>query len=236
MTKIALVIPARDEEACIQSVVRDFLAAQNKEGSSWFDEIVVGDNGSGDHTAALARQAGATVIHEARPGYGSACLAALAHLRTRPEGPPEFVVFADGDGSNDPRDLAALTEPLLRGYADLVIGVRGYPEDRSSMSFTQRFGNRLACALMRPVARVAYQDLGPYRAIRWQALERLGMCDPNYGWTVEMQLKAVKHGLRVREVLVRNHDRIGGASKVSGTVRGVLGAGYKIISTIARYR
>lgn len=104
------------------------------------------------------------------------------------------------------------------------------------MTFPQRFGNRLACSLMRPVAQVAYADLGPFRALRWEALSRLGMEDPNYGWTVEMQLKAVRHGLRIREVVVRNHARIGGRSKVSGTVKGVVGAGYKIIGTILRYR
>jgi glycosyltransferase involved in cell wall biosynthesis len=236
MTKISLVIPARDEEQCIEAVVRGFVNAQDPRGTPWLDEVVVGDNGSLDATAARARAAGATVVHEPRPGYGSACLAALAYLRTRPQGPPAVVVFADGDGSNDPQDLGVLLEPLLKGYADFVIGARSRPEDRSAMSFPQRFGNRLACTLMRPVAHVAYQDLGPYRAIRWSALERLGMCDPNYGWTVEMQLKAVKAGLRVREVLVRNHARIGGQSKVSGTVKGVVGAGYKIIFTILRYR
>lgn len=236
MIRISLVIPARDEAECIGSVVAGFVGARNESGAPWFDEVVVADNGSRDQTGALAQKAGATVVFEARPGYGSACLAALDLLRARRAGPPEIVVFADGDGSNDPADLSALLEPIRKGYADLVIGARARPEDRASMSFTQRFGNRLACSLMRPMAKVAYTDLGPYRAIRWVSLEKLGMADRNYGWTVEMQLKAVRFGLRIREVTVRNHDRLGGRSKVSGTVRGVAGAGYKIISTILRYR
>lgn len=236
MTSIALVIPARDEEACIQPVVAGFLNARDERGQPWLQVIVVADNGSRDRTAAIASAAGAVVVHEPRPGYGSACLAALRHLEERPEGPPEIVVFADGDGSNDPSDLGPLLEPLRRGYADLVIGVRTRPEDQAAMTMPQRFGNRLACALMRPVAHVAYSDLGPYRAIRWSSLTRLEMQDPNYGWTVEMQLKAVRHGLRIREVQVKNHARLAGESKVSGTLRGVAGAGYKIIGTILRYR
>lgn len=236
MLEVSLVIPARDEEDCIAPVVSGFVQARMPSGAPWFDEVIVADNGSRDRTGELARQAGATVVFEGRPGYGSACLAALDFLRKRSAGPPDIVVFADGDGSNDPEDLERLLEPIARGYADLVIGARIRPEDRSSMSFTQRFGNRLACELMKPMAQVAYTDLGPYRAIRWSSLEQIGMADRNYGWTVEMQLKAVRFGLRVREVPVKNHDRIGGRSKVSGTVRGVVGAGYKIISTILRYR
>lgn len=236
MSRIALVIPARDEEACIEAVVSGFVGARDPRGAPWLESVVVADNGSRDRTAELARAAGAVVVHEPRPGYGRACLAALRHLSERPGGPPELVVFADGDGSNDPGDLGRLLEPLLSGYADLVIGVRTRAEDQAAMTLPQRFGNRLACALMRPVAHVAYSDLGPFRAIRWAALARLEMQDPNYGWTVEMQLKAVRHRLRIREVVVKNHPRLAGESKVSGTVRGVAGAGYKIIGTILRYR
>lgn len=198
--------------------------------------MVVADNRSKDGTARIAEGAGAKVVYEPRVGYGSACLRALAHLRDRAAAPPEIVVFADGDGSNDPADLVRLVSPIARGELDLVIGARGRRGDPGALTFPQHFGNVLASRMMNALYGMRSTDLGPYRAIAWPALERLRMQDPNYGWTVEMQIKAAKHGLRVGEVDVQNHARTAGRSKVSGTVRGVVGAGVKIIGTILKYR
>jgi glycosyltransferase involved in cell wall biosynthesis len=196
-------------------------------------ERVVVDNGSTDGTAAVARAAGATVVFEPRRGYGAACLAGLAHLR---EHPPEVVAFIDADASDDPADLPDVLAPILEGRADLVVGsrVRGEPAP-GSLTVPQVLGNRLAVALLAFLFGVRYTDLGPFRAIRWAALERLGMRDRGYGWTVEMQARAARSGVRAVEVPVRYRRRIG-RSKISGTVRGVLGAGTKILLTIARVR
>jgi glycosyltransferase involved in cell wall biosynthesis len=232
--RISMVIPAFDEEGAIGDVVSGFLSVE-RDGKRLLEELVVADNRSTDRTAEIARQRGATVVREERPGYGSACLRGLAHLRERPSGPPEIVVFADGDGSNDPSDLLHLVQSIEAGESDLVIGARTRTADPGSLNLPQRFGNALATRLMNALYHVHYTDLGPFRAIRWPALERIEMQDPNYGWTVEMQIKAAK-SLRIREIDVKNHARTAGKSKVSGTVRGVVGAGVKILSTIARYR
>jgi glycosyltransferase involved in cell wall biosynthesis len=196
-------------------------------------DVVVVDNGSTDGTAAVARAAGATVVREPRRGYGAACLAGLAHLRERP---PELVAFLDADASDDPAQLPEVLAPLLEGRADLVVGsrVRGVPAP-GSLTLPQVLGNRLAVALLVLLFGVRFTDLGPFRAIRWAALERLGMRDRGYGWTVEMQARAARAGLRAVEVPVRYRRRIG-RSKISGTVRGVFGAGAKILLTIARVR
>jgi glycosyltransferase involved in cell wall biosynthesis len=196
--------------------------------------VVVADNGSRDGTAGVARAHGATVVGEPRRGYGAACLAALAWLRTRP---PDVVAFLDADGSSDPAQLPRLLTPLRDGHADLVIGSRARGRaEAGSLTPVQRFGNRLASALLRLLWRSRTTDLGPFRAIRWAALERLGMRDRDYGWTVEMQARAARAGLRVIEVPVDWRRRTAGKSKVSGTVRGVFGAGWKILFTIARVR
>jgi glycosyltransferase involved in cell wall biosynthesis len=195
--------------------------------------VVVVDNGSSDDTAAVARAAGATVVSEPRRGYGAACLAGLAHLRAHP---PEAVVFLDADASDDPAQLPEVLAPLIEGRADLVIGsrVRG-GHAPGSLTLAQVLGNRLAVALLGLLFGVRYTDLGPFRAIRWSALEALGMRDRGYGWTVEMQARAARAGLRAVEVPVRYRRRIG-RSKISGTVRGAVGAGSKIVFTIARVR
>jgi glycosyltransferase involved in cell wall biosynthesis len=224
---VAVVIPALDEEASVGHVVASL-------PRSGIDEIVVCDNGSRDRTAEVARAAGATVVSAPRRGYGSACLAGLAHLRARPAGPPSIVAFVDADGSDLPAELPLLLAPLLEGRADLVVGSRvlGAAEP-GALTLPQRFGNRLAAFLLRRLYGAATTDLGPFRAIRWAALERLDLRDPDYGWTVEMQARALRAGLVTLEVPVTYRRRVG-RSKISGTVRGVAGAGTKILWTIAR--
>jgi glycosyltransferase involved in cell wall biosynthesis len=227
---VSVVIPALDEEGAIGHVVRDLLAVGG------LDEVVVADNGSTDRTEQVAREAGAVVVSAPKRGYGAACLAGLAYLRERDAGPPDIVVFVDGDGSNVASELPALIKPIQDGDAELVIGSRKRFADPDSLTFPQRFGNDLATFLLRRIYRMSYTDLGPFRAITWDALERIGMVDEDYGWTVEMQIKAAKLQVPVREVDVHNKGRIAGKSKVAGTVRGVVGAGYKILWTIFRYR
>ena len=225
--RATLIIPALDEEANIGGVVAGFLA------TGLLERVIVADNGSRDRTAAVAREAGAVVVDAPVRGYGSACLVALAEARRL--GPPDVVVFADGDGACAPADLSALLAPLARDEAELVIGSRVRRSDPGALTATQRFGNGLAVALLRVLHGARATDLGPYRAIHWAALERLSMVDPNYGWTIEMQVKAVRRGLHIVEVPVRYHRRRGGESKVSATIKGSIGAGAKILYTILRH-
>jgi rSAM/selenodomain-associated transferase 1 len=216
---IAVVIPALNEEQAIGKVIADI--------PDWVDDIVVADNGSTDRTAEVARAHGARVVHEARRGYGSACLTAIAALDQ-----PRIVVFLDADHSDHPEEMDALVDPIIGGEAEMVIGSRFLGScEPGALTPQQRFGNRLACKLIGWFWGVGYTDLGPFRAIRYDSLESLEMCDPNYGWTVEMQVKAAQQRLRVREVPVSYRARVG-KSKVSGTVRGVVGAGTKILYTI----
>ena len=231
MMNVAILLPALDEEAALPGV----LATVPRAGDGWrIREIVVVDNGSIDRSAAVARVAGATVIAEPRRGYGAACLAGLAHLRVQP---PDVVVFLDADGSDDPSELSALLEPIVEGSAQLVIGSRVLGErEAGALTPVQHFGNVLAAFLMRALFGGRFTDLGPFRAIRWDALEALAMRDRDYGWTVEMQARALVAGLACKEVPVRYRRRRLGRSKVSGTLRGVWGAGTKILWTIARVR
>lgn len=233
--RITALIPALDEEGAIGVVVADLLAVEH-EGRRLLEEVVVADNGSADRTAEVARAAGATVVPAPVRGYGSACLAGMAYLRDREGGPPDVLVFVDGDGSNRAQELPALIAPILEGRAELVIGTRARLATPGSLTPPQRFGNQLASFMLRRMYGTRTTDLGPFRAIAWPALMRLRMQDPDYGWTVEMQVKAAKEGLRTVEVDVHNDRRIAGRSKVAGTVRGVVGAGYKIIWTILEYR
>lgn len=222
---VAIVIPALNEEASVALVVRDMLQA------GLAAAVYVADNGSTDTTAARAKEAGAVVVHEPRRGYGAACLAGLAAL------PPHVrvVVFADADGSDDPGDLAMLLAPVMAGEADLVIGSRVLGRiDPGAMTWPQRFGNWLAPALIRVLWGGRFTDLGPFRAIRRDALDRLNMQDRDFGWTVEMQVRAAKLGLRCIERPVRYRKRAMGVSKISGNLRGVLRAGGKILYIIAR--
>ena len=221
-----VIIPAYNEERAIGLVLRDI-------PRDWVREIVVANNGSTDGTASAAVAGGATVVDENRRGYGSACLRAMAYLRQKPEAEqPEIVVFLDGDYSDYPGDIPSLLQPVLEQGVDLVIGSRTLGlRERGSLTPQQRFGNWLATRLIRLLYGYRFSDLGPFRAIRWKSLLDLDMRDPDYGWTVEMQVKAAKKGLRCTEIPVRYRRRIG-QSKVSGTLRGTVLAGYKILTTI----
>lgn len=225
---IAVIIPALNEEASIPLVMRDI-------PREFVRDVIVIDNGSHDRTADVARNAGAQVVHEPERGYGSACLRGLAELRGRPQGPPAVVVFLDADFSDHPDELPALVRPILEGKCHMVLGSRlAGAREPGAMPPQSVWGNRLACFLMRILFGVRYTDLGPFRAIRWDALERLGMIDRNFGWTVEMQIKAARAGLSFLEVPVSYRRRVG-ASKISGTVSGTIRAGYKILYLIAKY-
>ena len=225
-TTIDVVIPAWNEEASLPLV----LAAIPRPPVR---RVVVCDNNSTDGTARVARDGGAVVVSEPRPGYGGACLEALDHLRRHD--PPEIVVFLDGDYSDHPEELPQLVAPILAGEADLVIGSRSLGErQRGALLPQARAGNLVACLLIRLLYRHRYTDLGPFRAIRWRQLERLGMADRDFGWTAEMQVKALRRGLAVREVPVSYRKRIG-VSKITGTLYGTFMAGYKILWTVLRY-
>jgi len=227
--RIDVIIPAFNEEKSIAHVLAEIPADLVR-------EVIVVDNKSTDQTSAVARAAGATVLREERPGYGYACLRGMAHCFGRPAAEqPDIVVFLDGDYSDYPEEMPQLVAPIAQGTADLVIGSRALGQREAGAMLPQQiFGNWLATTLLRYIYGVHFTDLGPFRAIRATALQQLSMADKTYGWTVEMQLKAAKQGLRTAEVPVRYRRRIG-VSKVSGTVRGTLGAGYKILWTIFRY-
>jgi glycosyltransferase involved in cell wall biosynthesis len=227
MPLIDVIIPAFNEENAVGKVVRDIPRA-------WVRDVVVCDNNSTDTTAQVARQAGATVVSQPLPGYGNACLKGIEYLCSQPE-KPDIVVFLDGDYSDYPEQLPAVVAPIVEGRADLVIGSRTLGRsEKGSLMPQQVFGNRLATGLIRMFFRYRFTDLGPFRAIRFDQLLSLGMRDRNYGWTVEMQVKAAKMGLACCEVPVDYRQRIG-QSKVSGTLRGSFLAGQKILWTIFRY-
>ena len=221
--KAALVIPALNEEAAIGPVL-------DRVPAGVFATVVVADNGSTDSTAREASARGALVAFEPRRGYGSACQRALAAV---PED-IDVVAFMDGDGSDDPREADRLLQPIRDGQADLVLGSRVLGAGAGSLRAHQRCGNWLATSLVWLAMGRRFTDLGPFRAIRVDSLRRLGMSDRGYGWTVEMQIAAIRRGLRVVEVPVSRRSRIGGRSKVSGSVRGSLAAGCKILWTVFR--
>jgi glycosyltransferase involved in cell wall biosynthesis len=219
---IAVVVPALNEVSAIGRVVADM--------PDWVDRRIVADNGSSDGTGAIAEAAGAIVVHEPERGYGAACLAGI-----RAAGSVDIVVFMDGDHSDFGEDMHLLVDPIVTGARDFVLASRVLGErEAGSLTPQQIFGNWLATTLIRLIWGVRYTDLGPYRAIRRDALERLAMADRNYGWTVEMQIKAAEQGLAVDEVPARYRMRIG-QSKVSGTVKGTILAGAKILTIIARH-
>jgi glycosyltransferase involved in cell wall biosynthesis len=196
--------------------------------------VVVADNGSSDGTGEIAAGRGCLVVVEPRRGYGSACLAALDLLRSLPT-PPGAVVFLDADRSDHAGELVQLVAPIVAGRADLVVGSRVLGRsERGALLPQQRAGNAVAAFLIRRLYGTRVTDLGPFRAIRWETLERLRMADRGYGWTAEMQVKALKAGARYEELPVSYRRRVG-RSKIAGTIRGTIGAGYKIILTILRY-
>lgn len=223
---LVAVIPALDEEGSIGLVV----SGLRQRG---VPVVLVADNGSKDRTPEVARGAGAIVVHAARRGYGAACLAALAHL---PEG-SRAVVFCDGDGADDLERLPAIVSPVLEGRADLVIGSRvlGRAEP-DALTPAQRMGNAVAALLLRSLFGARVTDLGPFRCVSTDALIRLAMRDEAFGWTAEMQTKALRLGLRVVEVPVDAKARRAGESKISGRLVPVVKAGWAILSTIVWYR
>ena len=223
---IDVIIPAYNEERSLPLVLRELPHEQLR-------EVIVCDNNSRDRTALVARQHGATVVFEARAGYGSACLRGMQHIRERPAAEhPDIVVFLDGDHSDYPEELPDVVRPIVEEGYDLVIGSRALGErEAGSMMPAQIFGNWLSTNLLRLLYGYRFTDLGPFRAVRWEVLRDLGMRDPDFGWTVEMQARAAKAKLRTTEVPVRYRRRIG-KSKISGTVRGTFLAGQKILWTI----
>ncbi|MEQ8324719.1 MAG: glycosyltransferase family 2 protein [Vicingaceae bacterium] len=225
--KIVVIIPAFNEENSVGKVIADLPV-------DMITEVVVVNNNSNDNTSVVASRAGATVIEEPIAGYGRACLRGLEYAKNRAD-LPDIMVFIDADYSDYPEQMPELVNPIALNIADLVIGSRSMGNRESgSMTFPQRFGNRLATFLIRHLFKHKFTDLGPFRAIRYSSLTRLEMEDQDYGWTVEMQVKGIKKGLRCLEVPVDYRKRIG-FSKISGTVKGTFLAGYKIIRTIFKY-
>ncbi len=216
---IAVIIPALNEEQSIGKVISAV--------PQWVDQIIVVDNGSTDCTARAAEDHGARVVHEPRRGYGSACLKGMECLDE-----PDIVVFLDGDFSDHPDEMGLIVDPIVRGEADMVLGSRVLgPLQPGALTPQARFGNLLACSLMRLLWGVKYTDLGPFRAIRYSALRQLRMRDTDYGWTIEMQIKAAIQGLQIQEAPVSYRKRIG-KSKISGTIKGAIAAGTTILGTI----
>lgn len=221
---IKVIIPAFNEGESIPLVIGDI-------PTKLVNEIVVVNNASSDATASRAKEAGATVIHESRRGYGRACLAGIDYLKNGKE-KPDVVVFLDADYSDNPAEMPRVVEPIVKDEADLVIGSRALGNrEPGAMKPQQLFGNWLATRLMKLFYQATFTDLGPFRAIRFDRLLELEMSDKTFGWTVEMQVKAIKKGLRCTEVPVSYKKRIG-VSKISGTLAGTFKAGYKILLTI----
>lgn len=216
---INVVIPAMNEEKAIGKVIAEIPTLVSR--------VIVANNNSTDQTADVARAAGAEVVDVPIPGYGRACLAGIELA-----GDCDIIVFIDGDASDYPEELTSLVQPIIDDEADFVIGSRLKGEAESgSLTVPQQFGNSLACWLMRVFWGGKFTDLGPFRAIRKDALDQLEMQAPTFGWTVEMQTRVLKHGLRYQEQPVRYRNRIG-TSKISGTIKGVIMAGVYILGTI----
>lgn len=226
MSSIKVIIPAFNEEESIGKVIKDI--------PSLVDEIIVVSNNSTDATEQNAKNAGATVLRESNKGYGYACLKGLNYI-SKQEIAPDIIVFLDGDYSDYPEELLKLIDPIINENIDFVIGARTKElREEGSMTSPQIFGNWLATSLMSVFFNSTFTDLGPFRAIKYPRLLELKMEDKTYGWTVEMQLKALKKHLTYREIPVHYRNRIG-VSKVSGTIKGAIFAGVKILSWIFKY-
>ena len=224
--RIIVIIPAVDEEKSLPKVLAEI-------SSDLVEEVIVVDNGSRDRTAEVARDAGATVIREPRAGYGQACRTGIAALA---KSPPDIVVFVDGDYSDRPSEMGALVQPIVDGDVDFVVGSRVLgTREPGALAPHARWGNWLATWMIRALYDSHFTDLGPFRAIRYDALIALDMRDRDYGWTAEMQAKAARANFRATEVPVSYHRRIG-KSKITGTVKGTVLAGWKIITTILKLR
>lgn len=221
--RIAVVIPALDEEDSIALVVNDL-------PKDIIDQIIVVDNGCQDNTVNVAKAAGARVVKETQKGYGAACLRGIKSLSNI-----DILVILDADYSDYPERITTLLDPIVNLGYDMVLGSRTMGDaEKGSLSITQIWGNKLAVLLIRIFTGFKYTDMGPFRAIRFEALKALNMEDKNYGWNVEMQMKAIKQDLKVKEVAVDYRNRIG-KSKISGTVSGVIKAGTKIIYSVVKY-
>lgn len=226
MTNIKVIIPAFNEADSIAHVINDIPKSVS--------EIIVVNNNSTDDTVKNAEKAGATVLTETRKGYGYACLKGMHYIEEQSEA-PDIIVFIDGDYSDYPEELDKVVAPILNENMDLVIGARTKAlREAGSMTFPQIFGNELATFLMKLFFGARFTDLGPFRAIKYEKLKELDMQDKTYGWTVEMQLKVLRKKMAYTEVPVRYKRRIG-VSKVSGTVKGAIFAGVKILGWIFKY-
>lgn len=227
-TDIVVIIPAYNEENSVGRVIADI-------PKDLIREVIVVNNNSNDKTATVAKSAGATVLDELRQGYGFACLKGIDYLKGLDK-KPDIVVFLDADYSDYPEETRELVAPILESDVDMVVGSRELGDkEQGSMTFQQVFGNWLATKLIKWFYGIVYTDLGPFRAIKYDRLIDLNMCDKTYGWTVEMQVKAAKQGLKAVEIPVSYRVRVG-KSKISGTIKGTILAGYKIITTIFKYR
>lgn len=222
---VAVIIPALNEETTIRGVVKRSIASLDEICDF---RILVSDNGSTDRTAKNSADAGAEVVKESNRGYGAACIRAVRHL----EDWPDFLVFLDADGSSRPEEIPVLLDSLLAGKADLVIGIRN---DDTAMTLPQRWGTKLAVTLVNVRWGTSFQDMGPFRAVRYDSFRKLGMRDKTWGWTIEMQILAVIHGLRCEQIPVSWEMRMGGSSKISGTLSGVVRAGFRILWTVGKY-
>ena len=223
---VVVIIPAFNEEKSIGHVLRDIPGAVH--------EIIVVNNNSTDATAKIAQEAGATVLSEPKPGYGNACLKGIDYIQQQ-KTDIDIVVFIDGDYSDYPEELTKIIAPIIEKNVDFVIGSRIKKlREKGAMQPQQIFGNWLATSLMRVFFKSKFTDLGPFRAIKFDTLMRLKMKDPTYGWTVEMQLKILKQRFSYEEIAVKYRNRIG-VSKVSGTLKGSIFAGIKILTWIFKY-
>lgn len=221
---VAVVIPALDEAGSIAGVLQALPPGVR---------AVVVDNGSVDDTPEIARQCGAIVVRARRRGYGTAVLAGFEALRADP---PDVVVVLDADHADDPSLIGRLVDPIARGEADLAIGDRSRTAEPGALTTVQRLGNRLAVRAIAMASGRRFHDLGAYRAIRWTCIDKLALVDPTWGFNVEMNLKALRLGLRIVEVPLPYRRRRAGRSKISGTIVGSARAGYRIVRAVQRYR